>query len=317
MRSGAPIAPAEPRGADDSSGWSRPDRENWTIARGRDADHPAVGGHHLHRRMDADCRQTVGELRKIAAHRRQQIGVHHCGRGALIFLDLRQHLTGCRHQKARRACAQNGSGAPLMHIVGVGVEEADRHGLHPLRRKESGRGADTGLVERRDYAAIGANPLGGFQPPAARHQRLRLAPGEVEHARRADTRDFQDVAKAARRQQTRARTSLLQDRVRRHGRSMHHLGDIVRIKPRLGQERGNARRYAFARIERCCCRFVDVDSPVGQRQHHIGEGAADVDADARQVLRLPTTRCHCTRRPALCSTYRKIDHAAPAGRHHR
>ena len=69
---------------------------------------------------------------------------------------------------------------------------------------------------------------------------------------------------------------------------MHHLGDLARIEPRLGQYRRNARRDALARIDgrgRC---LVHVDAPVGQREDNVREGAANIHADTRNAAHVRT-----------------------------
>ena len=69
---------------------------------------------------------------------------------------------------------------------------------------------------------------------------------------------------------------------------MHDLGDRARIEPRVGQQRGDAGHHALARIGRRGRRLVHVDAPVGQREHDVREGAADIDADARSTAHVRT-----------------------------
>ena len=176
----------------------------------------------------------------------------------------------------------------LVRIVGVGVDEADGDGFHALRQEGRCRLANRRLIQRRDDAAVGSDALRRLQPPAPRHQRLRLAPGQVEHAGRANAADLQHVAEAARGQQPGPRADLLQDGVRRHRGAVHDLGDLARIEPRLRQHRRNAGRDALARIDgrgRC---LVHVDAPVGQREDNVREGAANIHADTRSAAHVRT-----------------------------
>ena len=97
--------------------------------------------------------------------------------------------------------------------VDVGIEKADRDGGHARSREQTPGLDHLGRVERHENGAVCGDPLAHLQPPAARHQRLRLAPGEVEHTGRANAADLQHVAKAGCGDQAAARAGLLQQRV--------------------------------------------------------------------------------------------------------
>ena len=175
-----------------------------------------------------------------------------------------------------------------MYVVGIGVDEADGNRLDTFC-KEHGRGlAHRCLVERRHDAAIGGDTLGSLEPPTPRHQRLGLAPGHIEHAGRADATDLQHIAKAARRQQAGPRAGLLQDGVGRYGGAMHHLDDVAGVEPCLRQDRRDAHRDAFARIGGRGRGLIHVDAAIGQREHDIGKGAADIHADTRDTTQFRT-----------------------------
>ena len=110
--------------------------------------------------------------------RRQQIGVDHRRAGALVLLDLGQHLARGGDGERREARAQRARSASLLvRRVGVAVDEADRD--RPRRLAASSRSAaahDRRVVERRDDRAVGARCARRPPAAAARHQRLRLVP---------------------------------------------------------------------------------------------------------------------------------------------
>ena len=177
-----------------------------------------------------------------------------------------------------------------MGVIGVGVDKADGDGLDAFGEEHRGRLAHRSFVQWRHDTAAGADALVHLKPPAPRHQRLGLAPGHVEHAGRADAADLEHVAKAPRRQQPGPRADLLQDGVRGDRGAMHHLGDLARIEPRLLEHRSDAGRHALARIGRRGRRLVHMDAPAGQREHDVGERAADIHTDARSTAHPCTSK---------------------------
>src|SRR3954464_14737780 len=100
-----------------------------------------------------------------------------------------------------------------MHVVGVGVDEADRDRFHTLCLEDICRPSNGFLIEWNNDSSVGSQALCCFKPPPPGHQRLRLAPGEVEHAGCTDTTDFEHIAESARGEQSGTRPDLLQDGV--------------------------------------------------------------------------------------------------------
>ncbi len=135
--------------------------------RQNDEDRPAI----------ARLVQPPAQTREIARHDRPDIGVHARGRDALVLLDLRQHLGrgGDEHIGQRRT--HRLGGRALMRIVALGMQEADRHGLHALGGQRGDGGIERGAIERHLDTPIGAQPLAHRQAQPPRHQRGRRRAG--------------------------------------------------------------------------------------------------------------------------------------------
>ena len=89
-----------------------------------------------------------------------------------------------------------------------------------------------------------------------------------------------------------ARALALQDRVGRDRRAVHDLRDVVDPERAAGERRleplGDTAAVVLGRREH----LGALDRAVGCQEHEVGEGAADVDADARRhfaVYRLKPT----------------------------
>ena len=114
-------------------------------------------------------------------------------------------------------------------------------------------------------------------PP--RHQGFGLFPGEVEHGRRADTADLQDVAESLRRDQAGLRAAFLQDRVGPDRRAVNHFAYIGQRRADVIQEVGESGDNRFARIVRRRRHLSHVERPVAHLGDDIRERAADIAAD--------------------------------------
>ncbi len=210
----------------------------------------------------------------------QQIGVHHRGRGSLVFLHLGEHGVRRAHRELRTGGAHDLRGALLVRRVAVAVDEADGDRLDPRRLELTRRLAHAGLVERLDDRAIGGDALAHLQAVAARDQRPRLRPGEVEHVRHADAPDLQDVAEPACGDQPGGGAGALQDGVGGDRGAVQHLADRARVDRKLGEQGAQPVDDRDAGVRRAGRDLALMQHAIRRHQHDIGERAADIDGDA-------------------------------------
>src|SRR3546814_13801475 len=83
-----------------------------------------------------------------------------------------------------------------MRRITIAVQEADRDAFHLLFLEEGCRGAYRVDVQGGDDPPLGVDALRDVQSMAARHQRLRLFPRQVEHVRRTNPSALEHIAEA-------------------------------------------------------------------------------------------------------------------------
>ena len=237
MRSRLAARRTQARRADHAARRARGHHEHRLLAGRLRRQHAAVGGDHPDRRRDADRAQAGFEVLQVAAHGGQQIGVHHRGAGALVFLALGQHRIGRRHQQLGEALAQDRLDALLVRGIAVAVDQADGDRLDARGHELLAGRNHARLVQRLDHAAVGRDALDDLQPMPARHQGLGLVPGEIEHVGHADAPDLQHVAEAARGDQPGPGAGALQDGVGADRGAVQHLLDIRGRNAQLPQQR--------------------------------------------------------------------------------
>ncbi len=110
---------------------------------------------------------------------------------------------------------------------------------------------------------------------------------EIEGERHAAAPDLEHVAEALGHQQRDARAAMLDDRIEADGGAMHQQADRIRREPGGCKQCGETLGHRARRIGgRARLLVVDERGQVRMEQHEIGEGAADVDADAGFARRL-------------------------------
>ena len=135
--------------------------------------------------------------------------------------------------------------------------------------------------QRQHHVTIDADPLGYFQPSAARHQRRAGFQEQVVQVVARLAADLDAVAESFCRQQPNRRALAFDDGVGHQRRAMHHAVHVAGTDLRLPQQPGKTfddgdarvlgRGEELARVNKVACRVV---------QHEIGECAADIDPDA-------------------------------------
>jgi hypothetical protein len=164
------------------------------------------------------------------------------------------------------------------------VQEADDNGLHSLARQSPRRLAHLVEVKRLEHAPLVVEPLGHLEAEAAGHQGKRLLQMHVVEARADLAADLEDVAEAARRQHADPRRLALDDRVRRHRRGVDHGGHVAAVRLALGEAASERGHEALGRVLRGRQHFDHADGAgLAVDERGVGEGAADVDADAQRA----------------------------------
>jgi hypothetical protein len=160
---------------------------------------------------------------------------------------------------------------------------ADRHRFDLLFLQRSDRARDLLFRQRRDFAAVGGDAACNLEPAVARRRRHRLRDIEVEIIRSALPRQFENIAKALRRDQPGACPPALQHGVGRQRRAQHQQLDNAAIETVAVEQFDDAVEDAFGRIgsERRHL-VVMVPAALQLNRHEIGKGAARVDADANR-----------------------------------
>ena len=211
----------------------------------------------------------------VRGHQRPDVGVDDGGRGALVLALLAQNLARERDVRLRELFGQDRAEALLVLGVEVGVEEADRHRLDALRAQAAREQACLGLVERSHDRAVRGDALVQLEAEMPLDERRRLAPEEVVHVRDPKPAQFEHVAEAGGRDERGEAAAPLQHGVRRHGRPVHDLRDRPGVEPADRLDDG----LVVARRSRE--QLADHYSSVAVVEDHVGERAADVDADPR------------------------------------
>ena len=234
--------------------------------------------------LEAQLAQIGVEPRRVAPEDELHEDVDDRRRRAGVLLGQRR---GLRRDRDRDLVAQHLAGqlAQLLLVGGVdvGIEQADRHPLHLAATQHRELAARVVGVQRPQLAAVGQHPL---DHAAAQVARDEWASGVAEGAspggvglpveRTADRAAVEDVAEALGGEERDLRQLARDDRVEPHG------ARVVEHRAALHPEAARAlddRRRGLARVTG---NLGHLDAPVAYGDH-VGERAADVDADHRIV----------------------------------
>ena len=217
---------------------------------------------------------------------RFHIGVDHGGAGALVLLDLRQHLGGRGHCKLGGEFTQEARRLPFILWVDVGVQEGDRNRAHPSSPHQRDGGLDFLRLHRAKDGAVAVGALVDGNPQMPRDQRRRGIGPELIGCHPDMTAKLEHVPESAGGEQRCAGALSLDDRIRDQGGSMRDTAracDVLRVD---GVERPQAFQNTDRWVRGGRQAFLDVDS-AGMLvvQNEIGERASDVTA--QPISRLP------------------------------
>ena len=249
-----------------------------------DRDRAAIALQQQQRSRKAELAQLFVEGAQVARHLGRHIGIHDGGRAALVFTHGRHDLARQRDPFAVPALGELATDGAFVRAIEEGVEQAYRDRLDAFFREDPGRGVDVFRLQRRQLGAVGGDAAAHREPQVARHQNLREGRTMVPLILADAATDLQRIAEALGRQHADLGALLLQDRVGRHRRAVHEQRAVAqecgqRDIELLGRKPQNA-QHAFAGIGRNRGRLEDAHGAGRVAQHHVGEGAAHVDADA-------------------------------------
>ena len=207
-----------------------PDSTRCAGFRGRDRGRKGAAArlHDLERGVDPHVAQAVRERVDVPADGGAEVRVDDGGARALVLADLGEDVGRPRHEDVvGNALAQDLLDPALVGVVGVRVEQRDRHRLDSLLRESCCDVPNGALVECGPDLASRAEALAHLESKRAGHERLRLLVLQVVEHGDPQPAHLEDVAKALGRHERHGRAATLEDGVRRDGGRMHHAGDVA------------------------------------------------------------------------------------------
>ena len=264
---------------DDPGGGPRLDGARRHLERLGHIEHAAVRAHDVERGQ-AEFGERGLQPVQVGGQHRPDIGADGRGAGALELADFRQHLAGEEHRQARKRRPEPFADAALVRVVQEGEHEADRNRVHVQAPDALDDRVQPGLVERGHDLALGVDPLGHLEAPAARHQHRRGVLEQVVKVRAGRAPKLQHVAEARGRDQRDVGALALQQRV---GDDRGGVGD-ERDRGGVDAVVAHGRAYAVdhrgAEVARRGRDLGDAGAPALLVQHgDIGEGPADIHPD--------------------------------------
>ena len=161
------------------------------------------------------------------------------------------------------------------------MQETDRDGGATFGHQPRAGVAHLREVERRDDLPVMRHALGDLDAAAAWHDRVGEFQEQVVDVVALLDAELEHVAEAARRQQAGGRAAAFDQGVGDQRGAVQHLRQIGHRDAGLFGDGANAGECPFRRIGRRGQAFVQRDATGrGIKQHEIGEGAADVEAEA-------------------------------------
>ena len=167
-----------------------------------------------------------------------------------------------------------------MHVVLVGVQEADGEGLDACGLGGGADAVEGGFLHRQQHLAIGGDAFGHLEAQRARHQRLGALHVEVVLLEAMFVGHFEGIAESLGGHQRGLCALAFDQRVGGEGRAVDHQGEVGGGDAGLRQDGGGAFQHrAFRRVWRG--QDLGGQRPVRQCEDEVGEGAADIDGQAR------------------------------------
>jgi hypothetical protein len=174
----------------------------------------------------------------------------------------------------------------LVRRVHVSVDQAHGNRLDVAGAELAGHGRHGLLVERYDHVAGVVHALDHLQAMAAPHERLGRVPEDVVQLLAVRPADLEDVPKAVRRHQRRARAALRDHCVRRHRRPVEERAHLGRVEAELAHALDDADVEARrGRRHLRDPRLAGLADGEDVRERAAGVAADDPGSHLRSVIR--------------------------------
>ena len=270
------------RGREGARGWARFDETDGHALGGGRRGHPARGEHDVEVAGDSQIVELALEVVEVARHERHDVDVAARGRGPLVLADLGHHLGRGGDGHAGSELRAELLERPLVDGIAIGVEQADGDGLG-ARVAEPGDGRPRApVVEWHEDTTVRGHALRHLEPQVAGDERRGRVDEDVVHVVAAFVPDLDGVAEARGGQESRPRALALDEGVGGQRRPVDDRPHLRGGAARVGEERHHALLDGLRGVLGCGQELADLDGPRGVVDpDEVGEGAADVDADAR------------------------------------
>ena len=238
---------------------------------------PAIGPHDADRRRDPPAFELGGEGFEIVADHRREIGVEHAGGEALELPLLANHLGGLRDGDAVERIGEEFSRPAFVDVVGVGVDEADRHRLAAGLPDALGEPGQAVAVELGEHRSIRRHAFADFQAPVPRHQRPGAHELDVEQPadQPSGAADLDGVAEPFGGHQRGLRALAFEQRVGGDGGAVHEDPDRRAVDAELGERVQHAAPLAARQGG-----HLGGKEPLPVEAEDVREGPAHVHPDA-------------------------------------
>ena len=165
-----------------------------------------------------------------------------------------------------------------MRVMGIGMKEADRHGLCIFGDDPCSQGIDLAFVQRDQHFAVCRQSLAQREAQGARRQRLWPVDHQVVMVEALLVALLENVAEALGGDEGRPGTLALDQRIGGERRPVDEDADVGRLQPGLFEHQPDALDHAKFRRRG---RGENLAAPAlgAGFEHDIGEGAADVGGE--------------------------------------
>ena len=252
----------------------------------------AAGGLHHVRRRQARVSRARGDRRQVVGQQRRERRIELGRRGALVLAERAHDLVRERDVHAGQPLSQRRAQRLLVRRVTVGVQQADGHRSRLQRADGIG---EPGRVRERAQHAVGPHALGRADPPLRWDERRRMRGAEAVEVGARLAPELDEVLEALGRDEHRARSAALEQRVGRDGRAVREGADVLRSRSRPFQRGADGGEHALGLVLRSGRRLGADQSPV-DCQDGVGERSSDVDPEEHQAASVTSSvspRCWC------------------------
>ena len=261
----------------------RPGQEHVDRLRDRllDAADAAVRPHDLQLAAEAGGPEPRLEVEQVRGDGRREVSAERGGAPALVVADLGRDVRRRDDVHLRQAPLDRVPEPLLVLRVAEREEQADAHRLDLELLDASDEPVDLAVGQRLDRVTVPVDALARLQDPLAAQDVLRHARVQVVHVLPEHPAHDERVPEARGRDERRPGARLLEQCVRRDGRSVD---EAARLAEQRLQRPSVSRGRLHERVHHSL-RFVSGDRERLERrdgvadEHDVRERAADVDAD--------------------------------------